>query len=397
MSAQFLNELRLWEWVLILVLLWLFVLWVISRYKSRYRRRHLTFSRDYFQGLNYLLNDEQDKAVDIFLQLVETDWKALDTGLALGNIFRRKGEFDKAIKLHHELLSRPSLPEEFKSRIMLELGRDYHLAGLLDRAEGLFNDLSQDEFHACDALYHLMDVYQKEQEWQSAIDVGLQYVQGCKKNVRPLVAQFYCSLSDEKSAQNQTQDAVILAQQALSVDVACVRASIILADIAIRRGQYQQAMNHLQQIESQDNALMPLVMDRLTECYRQVSDLKSLVNYLRQLERRSEKLDLASPLSKLIEEAYGREAALEYLTARMLVNPTLDGMNTLLVLKNKGQDAPQDFMPQIVQNLLRKQPTYQCNTCGYSANTHYWQCPGCHGWSSMRPRVINQKSGLMYE
>lgn len=396
MDFSFLQGYLLWQWALLLVVLWLFVLWLSSRYKNRYRKRHLAFSNDYFQGLNYLLNDEQDKALEIFLQLVEADWKTIDTGLALGNIFRRKGEIDKAIKLHHDLLSRPSLPVEYKPRILLELGRDYHLAGWLDRAEGLFTDISNDDAYACDALHYLMDIYQKEQEWQAAIDTGWQYQKLCKKDVRPRIAQFHCSLSEQKLKQNLQTDAEALATQALAIDSGCVRASIILGELAIRDSQYEKAIALLQQVDQQNSVFVPLVIDKLAECYRQQSGIKTLIGYLRGVESRSDKLDLASALAKLIHEVYGKDAALEYLAARMLVNPTLDGMNTLLDLKNHDDDSA-SYMPQIVKNLLKKQPAYQCHKCGYAANTHYWLCPGCQTWSGMRPRVINHKTGLMYE
>ena len=397
MDFLFLNNILLWQWALLLVAVWLFVVWLSSRYKTRYRNRHLRFSHNYFQGLNYLLNDEQDKALEIFLQLVEADWKTIDTGLALGNIFRRKGEIDKAIKLHHDLLSRPTLPAEYKAKILLELGRDYHLAGWLDRAEGLFNDISSDQTYACDALKYLMDIYQKEQEWRAAIETGWKYQKLCKKDVRPVIAQFHCALSEHMLNHNDMQQAESLAAEALTVDAACVRASMLLGKCAMQAGDYKKAIQFFQQVEQQNKIYIPLVITQLTECYRHESDLKALITYLRNIESHSEKLDLASALAKLIREAYGKTAAVEYLSARMLVNPTLDGMNTLLELKHHDHDTAQSYMPQIVKSLLKKQPTYQCHKCGYAANTHYWLCPGCQTWSGMRPRVINNKTGLMYE
>ncbi|MDH5766136.1 MAG: lipopolysaccharide assembly protein LapB, partial [Gammaproteobacteria bacterium] len=129
-----------WYWLGLLLLA--FILgWLLAKRRSKKTRKQLRFSSDYFQGLNYLLNDEQDKAIEIFLRLVESDWQTIDTHLTLGSIFRRKGELDKAIKLHQSLLARPSLPSDYKVRVLLELGRDYQLAGWLDRAEGLFNDV----------------------------------------------------------------------------------------------------------------------------------------------------------------------------------------------------------------------------------------------------------------
>ena len=130
-----------WQWALLLLPVAFLLGWLSAKRKNKKTRRELRFSNDYFQGLNYLLNDEQDKALEVFLRLVEVDWETVDTSLALATIFRRKGEIDKSIKLHQNLLARPSLPSDYKIRVLLELGRDYQLAGWLDRAEGLFNQV----------------------------------------------------------------------------------------------------------------------------------------------------------------------------------------------------------------------------------------------------------------
>jgi len=173
---NFLHENFTTDWLIYLLPIFGFILGTaIARRRLRRQKRKLRFSNDYFQGLNYLLNDEQDKALDIFIKLVESDWETIDTSLTLGSIFRRQGEIDKAIKLHQNLLARPSLPAEYKSTVLLALAKDYLQAGWLDRAEGLFKDVIEDSEFRYEAQQCLMTIYEQEQEWDQAIKVACRY------------------------------------------------------------------------------------------------------------------------------------------------------------------------------------------------------------------------------
>ncbi|MCW9012899.1 MAG: lipopolysaccharide assembly protein LapB [Gammaproteobacteria bacterium] len=374
------------EWALLLLPVAYLVGWFMSKRKNKKARRQLRFSNDYFQGLNYLLNDEQDKALDVFLKLVEIDWETIDTSLALGAIFRRKGEIDKSIKLHQNLLARPSLPVEYKSRVLLELGRDYLLAGWLDRAEGLFNEVLKDEVYSQEALEHLMAIYQQEQEWQNAINVARRFKKDGKQDFRPVIAQFYCELSEQAHAHGDSKEAEALATQALSADENCVRASIILGNIALERGRYKKAIRFYQQVEYQDADLFPLVIDKLKVCYGNQSNLKSLITYLKNVQRNHPLISLLPALTDLINEVYEKDAALAYLSENMLQQPSLDGMKKVLDLKAPSDDCPESYLPDVVNQMLLQKPDYICKHCGYSANTLYWLCPSCQTWSGMKPR-----------
>ena len=383
MIEQF-NQLHL---IGLLVLLAFLLGFMLSRRRSKKTRRQLRFSNDYFQGLNYLLNDEQDKALEIFLKLVEVDWETIDTSLALGTIFRRKGELDKSIKLHQTLLARPSLPQEYKSRVLLELARDYQLAGWLDRAEGLYNEVLKDDIFAQDALKYLMSIYQQEHEWNAAINIARRYQRKAKENLRPVIAQYFCELSELALQNGDGKQAETLATQALSEDENCVRSSIILGSLAMDRGAYKRAIRFLQQVEFQNIEFMPLVINQLSDCYRNQSNLKSLVTYLKSVERNYDNISFIPYLSDLIYEIYGRQAAHEYLASAIIQKPSLEGLKKALELKDKDQDCSDDFLPEVLDVMIRKKPDFQCTHCGYSANTLYWLCPSCHTWGGMKPKL----------
>ena len=375
-----------WQWALLLLPVAFILGWLVAKRKNKKTRRQLRFSNDYFQGLNYLLNDEQDKALDVFLRLVEIDWETIDTSLTLANIFRRKGEIDKSIKLHQNLLARPSLPTEYKSRVLLELGRDYHIAGWLDRAEGLFNEILSDEDYAQEALLSLINIYQQEQEWQSAINAARRCHRKSNQNLLPVIAQYYCELSETALADGDAKEAEALATQALSTDENCVRASIVLADIAIERGRYKKAIRFLQQVEFQQVEYMPLVVDRLITCFRNQSNLQSLVTYFKNIQRNHKEMSLLPTVIDLISEVYDTESALDYLKDCMKDVPTLDGIKKVLELKKPGVDCPENDLHDVIDHMIKNTPDFQCSKCGYAANTLYWLCPSCHTWAGMKPK-----------
>lgn len=376
-----------WEWVLLGFLVILLVL-VVSRRKRRRFHRKKKFSSKYFQGLNYLLNDEQDKALDIFLHLVEVDWDTIDTSLALASIFRRKGEIDKSIKLHQSLLARPSLPPDYKPRVLLELGRDYLLAGWLDRAEGLFMETLDDKAYAVDALQSLQHIYQTEQDWQKAIQTAWKQQKLSDKNIKPVIAHYYCELSEKATADDDIKEAEVLANQALSADANSVRASMLLGDIAMQRGRYQKAIRFYQQLEFQDLAFLPMVLDKLVRCYRNMSNLPLLIVYLKQFQNREPMAHYQGLIGELIQEVSGKEAAMEYLTEQMNKHPSLDMVDAFLKISRPGQDCIEQAIPGVIHQLVKSQTHYQCEKCGFSANTHYWLCPTCHTWASIKPRIL---------
>ncbi len=358
----------------------------LTRRRFKKQKKQLRFSNDYFQGLNYLLNDEQDKALDIFIQLVETDWETIDTSLTLGSIFRRKGEIDKAIKLHQNLLARPSLPQEYKGMVLLALAQDYLQAGWLDRAENLFNEIVNDEAFTLEAQTCLMSIYEKEQDWGKAINIARRFQNKQNTKLPIKIAHYYCELSQKEFLKNDLKEAEALATQALTADKNCVRASTLLADISIAHGKYQKATRFLRQVEIQNRQLVPLIANKLILCYRNTSNLTKALSYLRSLDQKYQDINLTPFLTDLIEEIFGKQEAIEYLSDSVNRKPSLNSLNNLLILQSPSVDRRENLLPAVIKAITDKKHDYQCEICGYSANTHIWICPSCQNWSSLIPK-----------
>jgi lipopolysaccharide biosynthesis regulator YciM len=353
------------------------------------RRSH--FSTEYFKGLNHLLNDEQDKALDIFVKLVETDWETIDTHFALGKIFRKNGEIDKAIKIHQGLMARPSLPEKYRNRVLLELGYDYLGAGWFDRAEGLFKEVLIHDPRSEKALQNLILIYQQEKDWHKAIDAADNLYNGNPAKVGPMISQYYCELAEIAKAKGDVSLVDHYANQALRYDSASVRASIFLADMAMTAGDYKKAKELLQQIEKQDAEFLPMVMDKLVECHHLQDETEDLLEYLDQLDKRQTSIPLLESHAKVIERYKGQDAAISYVMDKLEKSPSLGAMNQLLSYRKTESDKDIYTMmlglKTAVNVMQQEQAAYQCKQCGFKSNTLYWLCPSCHNWASVKPFV----------
>lgn len=366
------------------------LLWYVSlRRNQRNSFDRSRFSTEYFKGLNYLLNDEQDKALEIFVKLVETDWNIIDTHFALGKIFRKNGEIDKAIKIHQGLMARPSLPEKYRDSVLLELGYDYLGAGWFDRAESLFKEVLVHDPGSDKALRHLIMIYEQEKDWYKAIDVAETLYGMDPERAGPMISQYFCELAAVSMAKGDRNQAAHNANKALRYDPASVRASILLADIAMSSGDYGKARDMLQQIERQDAEFMPVIIDKLITCHHHQNDAEALLAYLDQLEKRQSGLPLLKSHAKVIEIHKGRKAAIDYVIEKLKKRPSLYGIQQLVsysVPDSQDDSAVlMDGLRGAVEMMQVDQAAYQCKQCGFKANTLYWLCPSCHSWGSVKP------------
>ena len=380
-------------WLIIAVSAVLATAWFALRCRLRKPSGPPGFSADYFKGLNYLLNDEQDKALDIFVRLVENNWEIVDTHFALGKIFRKNGEIDKAIKIHQGLIARPSLPERYRSKVLLELGYDYLGAGWFDRAEGLFKEVLIHDKSSAEARHNLILIYQQEKDWHKAIDIAVDLFSENPSSIGPMISQYYCELADLAKAKGDIAQVEHNARQAFRYDAGSVRASILLAEEAIRRKDYRSAIRHYQQIEQQDPEYIPVVLAKLVDCYHQLDASEELLEYLDKLESGHSNLLLMKLHAAVLVRYQGEAASIAYLNTVLNKQPSLQVLQELVDYKSHDRDNSEvAFLDDVnaALRLLRKDSTdYQCKQCGFGSNTLYWQCPSCHSWATVKPGVVN--------
>ncbi len=393
MSLLDLSQVNPWiliaSTVVVVVLFW--------RIRRRIKRpaKQKSFTSEYFKGLNYLLNDEQDKALDIFVKLVESDWEIIDTHFALGRIFRKNGEIDKAIKIHQGLIARPSLPEKYKTRVLLELGFDYLGAGWFDRAEGLFKEVLSLDSGSTVTRKNLILIYQQEKDWHKAIDVAVDLFGDDPGGIGPMISQYYCELAEQAKAKGDIKQLENYANQALRYDASSVRASIMLAQQCAARKEYAQAIRYYEQIELQDADFIPEIIDALVDCYELSGQTGKLLDYLSSLVERQQQIDLIESYASVLERYQGTQAVIDFLRKKIEQQPSIKGMYQLLSYYEKKMPVCEAIVTDLKNSLQAMQVNhaeYKCHRCGFESNTLYWLCPSCHHWGQIKPSgVVTQE------
>lgn len=347
------------------------------------------FSPDYLQGLNYLLNEQPDKAVDIFIKLLTVDNDTVETHLTLGAVFRRRGEVNRAIRIHQNLIERQQLSQSQREQAVVELGRDYFRAGLLDRAECLYKELTQSRNFKVYACQQLLKIYQQEQDWQQAIEITLTLEKNSLDDFKPMMAQFYCELAEIQRKLGNTVQTKDLLNQALRMDSNCVRANLILGWLAVSQQQFSVAIEFLHQVERQNPYYLTEIIKPLHLSYVALNQPVAFIDYLNKIVKKHGELVPIQPLVQFIKEQDGNSSALQFVTKRLKQHPSLQAMDyflnlTLLQPHHQCEDNL-NLLQKTTLALLKNQPNYQCESCGFSGKTLHWQCPRCKQWNMVKP------------
>ncbi len=363
--------------------------WFLARHTSRLSKsQYPAFSSDYLSGLNHLVNEDADKAIQVFTRLLEVDQDTVEIHLALGNLFRRQGEVDRALRIHQNLVARPNLSEQHRSQARYELARDYLRAGVLDRAEDLFLELSQQTAFREKSLIGLVGIYEQERDWNKALVTTrqLEAVRGHSR--RPVIAQYLCELADESRIQRDFPGAIKLLEQARSEYPECVRASLMLGEIAEAQGAYEEAVRHYRRVVKQDLEFVCEVIEPLARCYEELSKTTALQEFLQNV---SAVYDGPAPriaMARLLSKQGKTDEAITYLADALNTRPNWIGLDQLLQLAPPASSALQSSLEGL-RNALKRvtdaSPRYQCSHCGFHARSLYWLCPGCRQWNSVTP------------
>lgn len=366
--------------------------WVIGRRQPprpvRTSGADSELSTSYFRGLNYLLNEEQDKAIEVFLKLAEAERHTIDTHLTLGSLFRRRGEVDRAIRVHQHLIAQPGLSAEQKTVALLELGEDYMRAGLLDRAETLFGDLVAMDAMAAPALRHLVRIYQHERDWTKAISYARRLEEASGESQADRIAHFHCELADKAYSGGHRDEAREHLAKARAADPACIRAGLLTARIEASDGNHDEAIVCFERALRSDVGYIAEVLDPLLECYARTGKLDRARQFLASVAEQYRGVAPLLALARLREESDGEPAARAFLNEALPQRASIDALVALI--DANSEEAPAEAR-QLLEDLRgvamamgAQLMRYRCNRCGFRAKVHHWQCPSCKSWASVR-------------
>jgi len=363
---------------------------VRSVYQKKQKKGN-QLSRDYVQGLNFLLNEQPDKAVDHFIALLDVDDETIETHLALGNLFRQSGEVDRAIRIHQNLIARPSLTLEQRDLAMLQLGKDFYQSGLFDRSEEIFIQLKESPEYKQVALENLLLIYQQLKDWKEAINCTEQMNKSDKSKAKPRTLSYlYCSLADQLKKPEQQKQAIKLYQKALITFPKCIRACLAMADYYEKNQQAEKALSILEQVPDLDIDFTEVILEKLYELHKQLNTEQALMVYLQRIVNLGAGASAVILLAKLIADLNSVEKAQAFMLQELRRNPTMKGFNHLMtyhlqLAQSDNEKESLIFLHKLVSEQITFRPQYRCQKCGYSTKKLFWQCPSCKSWGRIKP------------
>lgn len=381
-------EIELW-WLLALP--GFFVLgWIAARIDIKHLiKESRALPRSYFTGLNFLLNEQPDQAIEAFIEAARVDPETIELHFALGNLFRRRGETDRAIRVHQNLIERDGLSQKQRLHALSELGQDYLKAGLLDRAEEIFLKLRSTERDE-EALKNLLEIYQQEKEWAKAIGVADAMPNHADHMWQKEIAEFRCEMATTELLNGNHDKARELLDAALADNRKCVRATLLLGELAAKVGAGETAIEHWKRIEQQNPVYLALVAEKLMAVHVQMGRMAQGRELLRNWLERHPSLDLLDVVFRVELDNQGAEAAYALVREELRRNPTLLGLDKLLeaqiLVAPVEKRADLELVKNLIHNHTRRVARYRCDACGFKARQFYWRCPGCGGWETYPPR-----------
>ncbi|MCB1756455.1 MAG: lipopolysaccharide assembly protein LapB [Gammaproteobacteria bacterium] len=342
----------------------------------------------YFRGLKYLINDQQDKAIELFVGISEVDQEMADTQLALGNLFRRRGEFDRAIRIHQNLVERTDPKTPINANALLELANDYMSSGLLDRAEELFRQLLKRKQHMETAYNELIRVFERESDWERAIQLAEESQQITGNYRRVQMGHYFCELAESALEKNDNERARDYLKKALRENPVSARANILRGNLAMERKDYQRAIECFTEVEKQSPELTPEIIEPLLTSYCELQNETALHAYIDQVRSRYNSYSVIKTTRKMIERLDGPVEADQFFKQQILKRPSLKGLRDWAQgeLKNSkpGEREKVAVIIKMLDSVVEDKPGYVCTDCGFKAKTLHWRCPSCGSWDTVR-------------
>ena len=338
----------------------------------------------YFKGLNFLISDQHDKAIEAFVEAVEANAESLELHFALGSLFRRRGEVDRAINLHLSLLERRELAEPQKLAIRAELAQDYLKAGLFDRAEELFKSLDDSRYEQ-PALRALLEIYVREREWHKAVETATELERLSGIPFRKEIAQYHCEQAVQALLGNDRETARKHLDEALDANKNCVRANVMLGEMEALAGDHEAAIAIWKRIEFQQPDYLGLIAAKMLASYRTLDRTNEGLELLKTYLQTYKLYSLLNVLYEATIAQQDAETAAKLARDELVKKPSLQTLDLLLQARLLQDEAPQDahVIQQTVRYAIGNRSAYVCSQCGFRAKHYHWQCPACNAWESL--------------
>jgi lipopolysaccharide assembly protein B len=378
------------QWFLLALPLAFALGWLGSRLDLRqHRREQRDAPRAYFKGLNLLLNEQHDKAIDVFIEAVQQDPDTSDLHFALGNLFRRRGEYERAVRVHEHLLQRADLPRTERERAQHALAQDFMKAGLFDRAEQAYRALDGTAF-ATDAQLALLALYERSRQWRQAIDTARKLEHSGLGSFATRMAHHWCELAIEADAQGQRDAADTALAEARKAAPLAPRPLSLAGEIAATRGEAAAAMASWNELMNLHPQAFSLVATRYAQQARAAGPSAPALARLLDAYQREPGIDLLHAVAVLDTDG---SAVRERLRSHLRDQPTLGAALQVLRAPPSAGDLTGDDLQRLTDAMAkaaRPLQRYRCAACGFEAQQYFWQCPGCLGWDTFPPRRLEE-------
>lgn len=347
-------------------------------------------SSEYVAGVNFLLFNQQDKAVDLFLDMLKEDSSAFEAHLTLGNLFRSRGEIERAIRIHQSLFESNSLSFEQKLLAEQQLGRDYLAAGVYDRARNIFLQLVDEQDFRLSALQSLLAIYQATSDWHKAIDVAEKLVKMGNPQLKEEIAHFYCELALLELSSDNLDGAFLLLNKAAQSNKNGARVSIMKGRIHIARAEYEKAISVLKQVFDQNRDLVSDTLAMLYECHHHLAAWNDWEAYIQECVVGDCGATAQLYLAEIIEKRKRPEKAQIFIKQQLERHPTMRLFYKLidyhLADAEEGRAKESlELLRNMVGEQIRSKPDYRCRKCGFTTHSLYWYCPSCRCWDTIKP------------
>ncbi len=349
-------------------------------------------SNTYYQGLNYLLNEEPDRAVATFIQDLEVSPETLETHLALGSLLRRRGELEKAVIVHENILTHQALDQESIFNVQLELARDYLLAGLLDRAEDLLLKLTQEKGRIRrESLKLMLEIYEREKEWHRAAEVGeLLAVGEDTEQYERSISHYYCEIAQDLLRQKENEKAREAIREAIGHDAANARVSLVQGQLEMAERNFEAAIISLMRIKDQDPVYVPESLELLAEAFKETGKPSDeLSDYLNECLALSPSISIVLLQAEILRRTQGDEAVAKFIANHLKKNPTIRGLTQLIDMHIDHAHGVSkqnlSILRSFAEALVADKPAYRCKSCGFDGKKMRWHCPSCKSWGTITP------------